>query len=311
MLMTPITPNVIARPIATSTSTDRGSGRRTAFRCPSRTSARRSMRRTASAAAAPDARRRSRRSCRRRTARAAPPAGCALRAGARATGRNRVAGAPSPIAAVERRQRQAGFDLLLDAACRFRRRPAARSSAMARLVERRSISCTASSRTAGSGLDSSKRATVVLQHPPQPVVGADLGQLVSRREPAAFERHRIDQLERRRALVGRLHDEDLPILDAGQYSRSSSRAARTGRALACPVRRAARRSSPCPRSWPRAVRRACARNASSADWADAGAPGRRGWRAAARAASHAEPTRSASSIGPAGANPIRSGRRHL
>ena len=104
------------------------------------------------------------------------------------------------VAAVERGQRQAGLDLVLDARRRSRRRRAARSSVDASASSSdRSISVTAASRTAGSGSASAKRATRRSQHAPQPVVGADPGQLV-RRAPSRrrLERDRIDAARRRR-----------------------------------------------------------------------------------------------------------------
>ena len=66
------------------------------------------------------------------------------------------------IAAVERREREPGLDLRPSRRHRSRRRRAARSSAMLASSSERSISVTASSRTAASGLDSAKRATAVL-----------------------------------------------------------------------------------------------------------------------------------------------------
>ena len=55
-----------------------------------------------------------------------------------------------------------------------------RSSATFASSSERNISCTASSRTAASGLDSPKRATVVLRTRRRAIVGSDLCQLIGR-----------------------------------------------------------------------------------------------------------------------------------
>ena len=126
-------------------------------------------------------RRRFRRNCR--------PAPCSSRAASRlrTSARRRCDSAAiasrrdCAIAAVQRGERQAGLDLLLDAGVGFDADPLAQQR-QARLVERRaSFPSRRPAAPTTSGLDSAKRATAVLSTRLRRLFVLDLGQLVARR----------------------------------------------------------------------------------------------------------------------------------
>ena len=207
--------------------------------------------------------------CRRRSSRAAPPGGCARPADAAAGSVAIACEARRGVGAVERGQRQAGVDLRLDARHRSRRRLRSRSSATRRSSSDRSISRDRVEPHAGVGTREREARHGRAQHAPQPVVRADLGQLVRRRGAGVLQRQR----DRSGRATAALSSADLtmktfwslvaevePVVEQRRQDGASARMAA--------LRSAARRSLPCRRSWPRAARRASTRNvASSGDCA--------------------------------------------
>ena len=144
--------------------------------------AHRSMRSTRRRRPPPGRRRRARRSCRRATSRRAPPAGCGRPARGRcdsvvdrgeARGWHRCSSSAA--------KRQAGLDFVADAGSVSTADPLAQQRD-GRVVERaQHARCTASSRTAASGLARLEAGDRRPQHAAQAVVRADLRQLVARR----------------------------------------------------------------------------------------------------------------------------------
>ena len=272
MLMTPMTPNVIASPMATSTSTDPRLRPKNSV----------SMPRVERARLIDAAHRRRPRRCRTAASASAKlPSGDCLEqrrepvahfrpdAVARASRSPSRRASASPL--VERGERQPGLDLAPSRAASVSTPTRSRSSAMLASSSERSISChrVEPHRRVGARQREARHGRP--QHSSQAVVRADLGQVVAG-GGAGVLAATADRRARATAsvVVGRLDDEDLLVGVADVEPIFEQRRQHGAHARMAGLRRAGRRSLPCRRSWPRAAPPSAARNRRPADCASAG-----------------------------------------